>query len=285
MIETTVNDNVFVNKNLFVLGNTRMGQNASNAGSLNISNTGQYGIHLASTSTNRSAYGIYSTAIGTGNNLNMYGLYSSISSTAKNKWSGYFTGGDLEVAGGKIFTQPANVSRDTTYQGQLVITKPATGAQYINIMRAGQISWSIGMVYNTNKFAIGQATTIESAFTNPSFVIDNINGNVGIGTVSPLYKLDVKGIIRATEVKIVSVDNFPDYVFDKDYKLKSLDELQHFIQNNGHLPEIPSAQDVKENGMSLVEMNVKLLQKVEELTLYVIELKGQIDKLKNKSDL
>lgn len=114
-------------------------------------------------------------------------------------------------------------------------------------------------------------------------------GNVGIGTANPQYKLDVKGQIRATEVLVQSVDQFADFVFDKDYRLPSLHEVNTFIQDNGHLPGIPSAQEVKDNGMSLVEMQVKLLQKVEELTLYSIKqqeeiktLKDELNKLKKK---
>jgi hypothetical protein len=107
------------------------------------------------------------------------------------------------------------------------------------------------------------------------------NGNVGIGTTpNALYKLDVKGAIRATEVKIVSIDNFPDFVFDQAYQLPSLGQVSSFIQTNKHLPNIPSATEVKENGINMVEMQNKLLQKVEELTLYVIEQQKQIDELK-----
>lgn len=109
-------------------------------------------------------------------------------------------------------------------------------------------------------------------------------GNVGIGTSNPQYKLDVKGQIRATEVLVQSVDQFADFVFDKGYRLPSLHEVNTFIQDNGHLPGIPSAQEVKENGMSLVEMQVKLLQKVEELTLYSIKQQEEIKALKDELD-
>lgn len=108
----------------------------------------------------------------------------------------------------------------------------------------------------------------------------NNPGYVGIGTVNPQYKLDVKGIIRATEVLIQSIDNFPDYVFDKNYELPTLNQVNSFIRENGHLPGIPSAREVKENGMSLVDMQVKLLQKVEELTLYTIQQQEEIQLLK-----
>ncbi|MFV0390666.1 MAG: hypothetical protein ACK5KP_02085 [Paludibacteraceae bacterium] len=110
----------------------------------------------------------------------------------------------------------------------------------------------------------------------------NNPGNVGIGTTNPQYKLDVKGAIRATEIKVESIDNFPDYVFSDTYHLRSLSEVSAFIKENGHLPEIPSAKEVKKNGISLVEMNNKLLRKVEELTLYVIEQQKQINELRKK---
>jgi hypothetical protein len=122
----------------------------------------------------------------------------------------------------------------------------------------------------------------------PKITITN-TGNMGIGTnPDALYKLDVKGAVRATEIKVESIDNFPDFVFEKNYELLKLSEVNNFIQKNGHLPNIPSAAEVKQNGVSLVDMQAKLLQKVEELTLYSIQqqeliqsLQTQIDELKN----
>lgn len=108
------------------------------------------------------------------------------------------------------------------------------------------------------------------------------NGNVGINTETPQYTLDVKGAIRATEIKVETIDRFPDFVFDKNYRLPDLNEVHQFIQENGHLSGIPSASEVKENGMSLVEMQIKLLQKIEELTLYVIKQENEIKELRNK---
>ncbi|RPH32184.1 MAG: hypothetical protein EHM93_10210 [Bacteroidales bacterium] len=105
------------------------------------------------------------------------------------------------------------------------------------------------------------------------------NGNVGIGTTNPLYKLAVEGTIAAREVK-VTAESWADFVFRPTYKLRTLGEVEQFIKTNSHLPEIPSAAEVKENGVSLGEMNAKLLQKVEELTLYMIELQKQVDELK-----
>lgn len=97
------------------------------------------------------------------------------------------------------------------------------------------------------------------------------NGNLGIGTEIPKEKLSVNGNIRAHQVK-VEVANWPDYVFDPSYKVRSLDETEQFIKQNGHLPEVPKATEVEEDGISLGEMNKILLKKIEELTLHVINL-------------
>jgi len=89
------------------------------------------------------------------------------------------------------------------------------------------------------------------------------------------------GLLQAKEVK-VTLSGWPDYVFGEDYKLMSLDETEKFINENGHLPGVPSAQEVEEEGLSLGEMNARLMQKVEELTLHVIELQKQIEELKKE---
>ena len=119
-----------------------------------------------------------------------------------------------------------------------------------------------------------------------------INGCLGIGTTETSdYKLAVAGKIRATEVKVEHLDNWYDYVFEDDYNLSPVKELETYIKQNKHLPDVPSAKEVKENGINLGEMNGILLKKVEELTLYMIEqqkmIEGQqkeIEELKEKID-
>jgi len=102
------------------------------------------------------------------------------------------------------------------------------------------------------------------------------DGNIGIGTLTPNAKLTVNGNIRAKEIKVETA-NWPDYVFARDYKLPSLDETEQHIKEKGHLPGIPSAKEVKENGVELGEMNKKLLLKIEELTLHLIEQNKQLE--------
>ncbi|OWK68719.1 hypothetical protein CBW18_20780 [Pedobacter sp. AJM] len=101
-------------------------------------------------------------------------------------------------------------------------------------------------------------------------------GNVGIGFVNPNEKLAVNGTVRAKEVK-VTAEIWPDYVFSKKYAMMPLAELAQYIQTHKHLPEIPSAAQVNKEGIALGEMNRLLLQKLEELTLHLIEKDKQIN--------
>ncbi len=109
------------------------------------------------------------------------------------------------------------------------------------------------------------------------------NGNVGIGTTSPDMKLTVKGNIHAEEVKIDLNVPAPDYVFKEDYDLRSIEELENFIKENSHLPEIPSAKEFERNGIMQAEMDMNLLKKIEELTLYTIQQQKEIESLKKEN--
>jgi len=110
----------------------------------------------------------------------------------------------------------------------------------------------------------------------------NSSGNVGIGTSSPDYPLTVNGSIHAKEVRVDLSVPGPDYVFANDYKLPSLEEIKNYIDENKHLPEVPSAAAMEKNGVQLGEMNMLLLKKIEELTLYVIELKKENQKFEQQ---
>ncbi|MDP4209194.1 MAG: hypothetical protein Q8928_10310 [Bacteroidota bacterium] len=106
------------------------------------------------------------------------------------------------------------------------------------------------------------------------------NGQIGIGTSTPAYKLDVIGTIRAREIKVDLTG--ADFVFEKNYKLMPLTELEQFVKEQKHLPEVASAKEMEKNGTDLGNLNTKLLQKVEELTLYTIDQQKQIDELKRQ---
>ncbi|MNL31415.1 hypothetical protein D3C87_1532020 [compost metagenome] len=103
---------------------------------------------------------------------------------------------------------------------------------------------------------------------------------VGIGTNTPDSALAVNGTIHSKEVK-VDVTGWPDYVFKKEYDLPTLEEVEKHINEKGYLKNIPSEEEALKNGISLGEMNAKLLQKIEELTLYIIEQNKEIQIIKN----
>lgn len=105
------------------------------------------------------------------------------------------------------------------------------------------------------------------------------NGNMGVGTSNPLAKLSVDGNILAKEIKIKTDVNVPDYVFEPDYDLKSLAEIESYIKANKHLPEVPSAKQIRADGMDVVAMNLLLLKKVEEMTLHLIEKDKVINRM------
>ncbi len=106
-------------------------------------------------------------------------------------------------------------------------------------------------------------------------MVINAKGDIGIGTETPDSKLSVNGKIHAKEVKIDLI-GWPDYVFEEDYHLPSLKEVEKHIQEKGHLQNIPSAAQVQKNGILVGEMNKKLLEKIEELTLYTIAQEKQL---------
>ncbi|QJB42431.1 hypothetical protein HF324_33105 [Chitinophaga oryzae] len=109
------------------------------------------------------------------------------------------------------------------------------------------------------------------------------DGNVGIGTSVPQAKLAVKGDIFAQRVKVTQT-GWADFVFHPEYKLPGLLEVERFVKQHRHLPEIPSQQEVEQNGQDVGEMNKKLLQKVEELTLYLIEMKKENEDLRKRME-
>jgi hypothetical protein len=151
-------------------------------------------------------------------------------------------------------------------------------------------------------------TTGDLAFSTRNSTTDNSltermrilsTGNVGIGTSAPAAKLDIKtasysnpaiivedqdsinfivrgnGHLIARDIIVNTNVITPDYVFNKDYNLISINEVENYISKNGHLPDVPSANEIKNSGLNVAEMDATLLKKIEELTLYVIELKKQ----------
>tara|TARA_B110000908_G_C10126573_1_gene390174 strand:- start:217 stop:954 length:738 start_codon:yes stop_codon:yes gene_type:complete len=145
-----------------------------------------------------------------------------------------------------------------------------------------QINWATGIILNPTA-ADGSSTYGKSYVEIQGDGLRVSSGNVGIGTADTKgFKLGVHGKIAAEEVKVALYNNWADFVFEKEYKLPTLKEVESHIKENGHLKDIPSAKEVAKNGIYLGEMNSKLLQKIEELTLYTIQQQKEIIEQKEK---
>ncbi len=175
--------------------------------------------------------------------------------------------------------------------GKLHVYSQNSPAQYYDgelhiggfIGNTNDVTMIIGTHY-TNKTTFLQGW--KAGYGSTPILLQPQGGNVCIGaTTNPNnYKLAVEGTIAAREVK-VTAESWADFVFHPTYKLRTLGEVEQFIKANNHLPEIPTEVEVKENGVGLGEMNAKLLQKIEELTLYMIEMKKENEKQKLENQL
>lgn len=155
-----------------------------------------------------------------------------------------------------------------------------------NELQSLSVSGNILSITGGNSVTLPAGTSSQwTTSTSGNDALFSLSGNVGIGTATPLSKLSVNGTIRATEVLVKTNINVPDYVFAPGYKILPLKELEEFLKQNSHLPGIPSAKEMEEKGIGLSEMNLLLLKKIEELTLYIIEQNKRIEKLESKQKI
>lgn len=170
----------------------------------------------------------------------------------------------------------------------------------IEVANSSNTRLQIGIPTSAGNFAIG--SILGDAVIRPlggvnghngivfNLPVNNMNGasyfafgDEGNGLWMKIYDnktMKMDGKLFAKEIEVMPIITWPDYVFNLDYKLMPLNELEGFIKINNHLPNIPTEAEVKTNGINVAEMNAKLLQKVEELTLYVIDQQKQIEELK-----
>lgn len=176
-------------------------------------------------------------------------------------------------------TGKVGIGNVTTPQATLHIK--AYGGENANIMlQTTDNTKDAAIIFRntSNTISVGSNNLMNFAATSYSFT----TGKVGIGCVNDMndFALAVQGGIVSSKVSVIDIDSWPDFVFGNNYKLMNLYELEQYINTNQHLPEVPSAEEVSASGIDLGEMNAVLLQKVEELTLHIIELQKQIDELK-----
>lgn len=146
--------------------------------------------------------------------------------------------------------------------------------------------WDPNAVYiaGYNAYYHGVGAQTERVKVGHSFTVNLQDGGLGIGTENLSgYRLAVKGKVRAEEIRVES--GWADFVFEPNYRLRSLKEVEAHIKEHGHLPDIPSAAEVQEHGVDLGKTDVLLLQKIEELTLYIIEQEKSMQQLQQRLQL
>ncbi len=269
---------------------------------------------FSSTATEQVGFNAGTTLIGATNN---YGFRGQINAST-GRWNLYMDGSANNYLNGNLgvgFTTP---TEKLVVQGNAVFRGDSTGAKFSNdtygggrvyLAMDGKASNGIGaggdylMVerYTNSDAFIRNSGSLELITTgaeditltaNGNSTVFKSNGQIGLGTstIPTGYKMAIAGNMIAEKVKVKKQSSgWPDYVFSPEYKLPSLEEVEQFTKKNSHLPEIPSAKEIEKEGQDLGEMNRLLLKKVEELTLYIIDLRKEvkkqneeIEKLKNK---
>ncbi len=132
-------------------------------------------------------------------------------------------------------------------------------------------------------FVTGHAQDGIWTASGASIYTSNSN-NVGVGTFSPDRILTIKGKVHAEELNINLAVAGPDYVFKDDYPLMPVSELEAYVKTHSHLPEVPSAEELKEEGLNISEMSMLMLKKTEELTLYILSHEKRIKALESTNN-
>lgn len=164
-----------------------------------------------------------------------------------------------------------NTAANNTANG-ITIEQGGTGNALLQFLQTGVQRWTMG-IDNANARSFKIATGIGLGTADKFTILTS--GNVGIGTTTPDQLLSVNGNIHGKSM-IVDLAGLPDYVFHSNYYLPTLESVQAYIDKNHHLQDVPTATEVEKTGMNLGDMNKVLLKKVEELTLYVIDLNKQL---------
>lgn len=234
---------------------------------------GHIGVKGSTANGAQTGYGVYGSGFGgTGDSYGVYGTASS-SGTAYGVF-GTTTGGVTQWAGG--------------FDGKVQITNGSDASLsshgYLTI---GTISSTNVIIDNNEIMARNNGANSPLYFNDDGgdVIMCYGGGNVRIGAAAvaaPGYLLAVDGKVICEELKVQLSDSWPDYVFADDYHLPSLYEVEKLINEHNHLPGIPSAAEIEKDGIAVGEMQKAMMEKIEELTLYIIELQKQIDTLKSE---
>lgn len=226
--------------------------------------------------------------------LNLFGQYlwspsGSVGSNTTNNHVGIGSGASAPVSTLEIVdVNPSLFLRNTNSGGyttfRLYNDFGYSGAHFLEIDYAGSaMSGSLltnGPQQESASISTPGSYPLAFGTNNTARMTITAAGLIGIGTHSPDQALTVNGTVHCKEALVNTSIPLPDYVFEESYDLPSIDQVKAYIKQNKRLPEMPSADEVEANGMKVGEMNTLLLKKIEELTLYVIEMKEEIETLK-----
>lgn len=222
------------------------------------------GVYANNSSTGISNYGVVAKSVGAG--TTNYGIWAKASGASTN-YAGFFDG-DLVVEGN---------DQILTVQGTDPYIQMVSGAEDVGYLRADGEDIMVALNAGNDDGKL----ILRTNGVNRMYINDNGDIVMGSTTVVPKagYKLSVDGKVVCEEL-LVQLSPWPDYVFKPDYKLASLLEVEQYIQKNNHLPGIPTAAEVESEGLNVGQMQQLMMEKIEELTLYMIDLKKENDILK-----
>lgn len=260
----------------------------ANGGNYNGSGFALYGLYAESTGTEGTRIGLFSRA--SGGDLNIAARFGSGDVEIENKLrvnttsqNGVVHINSTESSGGNataIRIESNNSGSENTYGTLVSASNSNTGevfGYYSTVSAAGANSRAYGIYASAPDpedyalFGIGNA---------------HVSGDLRIGTISDpysgAYRVVVDGAILTEEVRVQNSTLWPDYVFNSDYDLKSLGEIEQFIEQNHHLPNIPPAATIEKDGIAIGDMQIRMMEKIEELTLHLIRQQKEIEALKIK---
>ncbi|MCL6275431.1 fibronectin type III domain-containing protein [Muricauda sp. 2012CJ35-5] len=198
-------------------------------------------------------------------------------------WSG--AADNVGVTGYKVFKDAgleATLGNVANYQVTGLTASTSYNFTVSALDAAGNESVTSNPVTISTNSGSGGGGSNSSSVWSENASVASYAGQVGVGTttVPTAYKMAIDGKLLAEEVRVELSGSWPDYVFQDDYDLMTLDEIKAFIQLHGHLPNMPSAQKVEREGIAVGELNKRLLEKIEELTLHTIRLESEIKRQK-----